>query len=57
VSGAEQASENAEERGLACAVFTEENVAAAGLEIERDLAEGGKAAEELGHLIESGAEG
>ena len=54
--------ENAQERGLACAVFAEEDVAAAGLEIERNLAESGKAPEELGHLDElrvigPGAEG
>jgi len=53
VRGTEKAGENAQERGFACAVFAEENVAAAGLERERDLAESGKAAEELGHLDES----
>ena len=52
VGGTKKAGENAQERGFARAVFAEEDVAAAGLEIERDLAEGGKAAEELGHLIE-----
>ncbi len=52
----EQAGENAEERGFAGAVFTEENIAAAGLQRKRNLAEGSKTAEELGHLIESGAE-
>ncbi len=44
--------EYAEKRGFAGAVFAEENVAAAGLEIQRNLAESGKAAEELGHLDE-----
>ncbi len=57
VRGTEKAGENAQERGFAGAVFAEENVAAAGLEIERNLAESGKAAEELGHLIEPRAEG
>jgi hypothetical protein len=52
-----KAGENAQESGLACSVFAKENVAAAGLEIERNLAESGKAAEELGHLIESRVKG
>ena len=67
VRGTKKAGENAEKRGLACAVIAEKNVAAAGLERERDLAESGKRAEELGHLdkfrvagsrvLGSGAEG
>ena len=57
VRGTKKAGENAQQRGFAGAVFAEENVAAAGLEIERDLAESGKGAEKLGHLIEPGAEG
>jgi hypothetical protein len=50
VRGTEKAGEYAEKRGLARAVFAEENVAATGLERERDLAESGKRAEEFGHL-------
>ena len=34
VAGAQKAGENAQERGLAGAVFAEQDVAAAGLEIE-----------------------
>jgi len=52
VGGAEKAGENAQERGFAGAVFAEEDVAAAGLEIKRNLAESSKAAKELGHLDE-----
>jgi dihydroxyacetone kinase len=57
VRGTKKAGENAEKRGLARTVFAEKNVAAAGLERERDLAESGKAAKELGHLIESSVKG
>ncbi len=55
-AGAQQAGQNAQQRGFARAVFAEQHVAAAGLEIHRDLAQRGKAAEELRHLIEPGAE-
>ena len=50
VRGAKKAGENSQERGFSGAVFAEENVAAARLEIKRDLTECGKAAEEFGHL-------
>jgi hypothetical protein len=53
VGGTEKAGEYAQERGFACAVFAEEDIAAARLEIQRNLAESGKAAEELGYLDES----
>ncbi len=56
VRGSEKAGENAQQRGLARAIFAEQNVAAARLKIDRDLAKRGKAAEELGHLIEPCAE-
>ena len=49
-AGAEQAGQNAQQRGFARAVFAEQNVAAARLEIDRDLAQRGKGAEELGDL-------
>ena len=50
VRGAKKAGKNAQQRGFSGAVFAEENVAAARLEIERDLAESGKTAEEFGNL-------
>ena len=50
MGGTEKAGENAEERGFTGTVFAEENVAPARFEIKRDLAQSGKAAEELGYL-------
>ena len=55
-AGAEQSGENAEQSGFAGAVFADENVAAAGLEIDGDLAKRGKGAEELGDAVKTGAE-
>ena len=54
-AGAEEAGEDAEEGGLAGAVFADEDIAAAGLEIDGDLAQCGEGAKELGNLIEPGA--
>ena len=47
-AGPQQAGQNAQQRGFARAVFAEQHVAAAGLEVDRDLAQRGKGAEELG---------
>jgi len=55
-AGAKQAGEDAQEGGLACAVFADEDVATAGFKIDGDLAEGGKRAEELGDVVEASAE-
>ena len=52
VGWAEQAGENAQKGGLAGAVFADEDVARAGLEVDGDLAQGGKGAEEIGDLFE-----
>ena len=56
-AGPEQAGEDTQQRGFARAVFAKENVAAARLEIDCDLAQGGKGAEELGDVVEAGTEG
>lgn len=55
VAGAEEAGEDAEKGGLAGAVFTNEDVTAAGVELDRDLAQCGKGAEELGDFLDAGA--
>ena len=57
VAGAEQAGEDAEQGGFAGAVFADEDVAAAGLEVDGDLAQGGEGAKEFGNLIEPCARG
>ena len=49
-AGAEQAGEDAQQGGFAGAVFADEDVAAAGLKIDRDLAQRGEGAKELGDL-------
>ena len=52
-AGAEQAGKNAQQSGLARAVFAEKNVAAAGLKIDRNLAQRGKGAEKLRDVVQS----
>jgi len=55
-AGAEESGEASEERGFACAVFADEDIAAAGFEVDGDLAKGGKGTEEFGDLVEASAE-
>ena len=55
-AGPQQAGQNAQQRGFARAVFAEQHVAAARLEVHRDLAQRGKGAEELGDVVEARAE-
>ena len=57
VAGTEQAGEDAEQRGLSCAVFADEDIAAARFKIDRNLTQRGEGAEELGNLMDSGTEG
>ena len=56
-AGTQQAGENAEERGFSGAVLADQDIAAAGLEIDRHLTERSKGAEELGDLIQAGGDG
>src|ERR1035441_5238179 len=55
-AGPQQSGQNAEQGGFARAIFADEDVAASGLEVHRDLAERGVGAEELGDAVEAGAE-
>jgi hypothetical protein len=54
LGGLEEAGEDAEEGGFAGAVFAEQDVAAAGGEVDGDLAQGGEGAEEAGDLGKTG---
>ena len=51
-AGPQQSGQNAQQRGFARAVFAEQHIAAARLEVDRDLAQRGESAKELRHLIE-----
>ena len=55
-AGAQQSGQDAEQGGFARAVFADEDVAAARLEIDRNLAERGKRAEELGDFVQTGGD-
>src|ERR1035441_8448371 len=56
-AGSQQTGQNAQQRGLARAVFAEQDVAAAGFKVHRDLAQRGEGAEELRDIVEAGANG
>ncbi len=50
----QQAGQNAQQRGFSGAVFADQHIAVAGLKIDRDLAQRGKGAEQLGNRLRAG---
>jgi len=56
-AGAKQAGQNAQQRGFARAVFSDQDVAAARFQVHTHLAKSGKGSEELGDLVKTGREG